>query len=74
MKHAQSAAQKIYDQAQQEMNLVIEEISDLMKMIETLTENVYACGTILNRVESYMTEAEQLVEKAVINLEKAKKD
>lgn len=66
-------AEKIYQQAEEEMKLILEEIQELVEMINGLVGSIYECGTILNRVEAYMTEAEQYVEKAVANLEDTKK-
>ncbi|CAL6099541.1 Syntaxin_16 [Hexamita inflata] len=65
-----SEAAKVYDQAKQEMQLIVDEINQIVEMVGQMVACVYECGTILNRIDGYLTEAEEFIEKGVVNLKK----
>lgn len=53
------------------MTLVCQEIMDIVEMINHLNQSIYEQGTVLDRIENYLTEAEAHVVQGVAELEKA---
>ena len=45
------------------------EVMEIIEMVNNLVTCIYECGSIINRIDHHLTEAENLIDKGVTNLE-----
>ena len=64
-----SEAEMLYAEAQQETEHMLREIMEIVEMVNQLTTCIYDCGSTMNRIDAYLTNAETAIDKGVANLE-----
>ncbi|CAL6029479.1 Syntaxin_16 [Hexamita inflata] len=73
-------ARGYYEQAQQQLQedtqdvtQICKDVNSIVQMVGQLAAQVYECGTIIDRIDQNLMEAEDFIDKGNNNLEKAKK-